>query len=170
MGKGKGKSDEPAESKFIYMKVVGGEPVAAATLAPKCGPLGMPPKKVGDDITAATKDWKAIKVPVEVEVVNRQITVRVLPSASSLIQKALNQAPRVRPRDKETHYTYEGNLDFEAIVDIAKQLEHKSMARTFAGTVKQILGTCNSIGITVDGHSGKDAQALLEKGHWNLPN
>jgi large subunit ribosomal protein L12e len=165
-----GKKDAPVEeSKFIYMKVVGGEPVAAAALAPKCGPLGMPPKKVGDDITAATKDWKAIKVPVEVEVCNRQISVKVLPSASSLIQKALKQPPRVRPRDKETVYTFEGNLDFETIVDISEQMEHKSMSRTFAGTVKQILGTCNSLGITVDGFTGKEAQKKVNEGHWTLP-
>ena len=164
-----GKDAGNEEAKYIYMKVVGGEPVAAAALAPKCGPLGMPPKKVGDDITAATKDWKSIKVPVEVEVINRQVSVRVLPSASSLIQKALGKAPRVRPRDKETHYKHEGNLEFEAIVEIAKQMEHKSMARTFAGTVKQILGTCNSIGITVDGKTGKEAQKLVDQGHYTMP-
>ena len=166
---GKGKDAPAEESKFIYIKVVGGEPVAAAALAPKCGPLGMPPKKVGDDITAATKDWKAIKVQVEVEVANRQVTVRVLPSASSLIQKALNQPPRVRARDKETHYKYEGNLDFEAIVDISKKMTGKSMSRTFAGTVKQILGTCNSLGITVEGFTGKEAQKKVDEGHWTMP-
>jgi len=32
------------------MKVVGGEVTSAAALAPKCGPIGMPPKKVGEDI------------------------------------------------------------------------------------------------------------------------
>ena len=163
-----GKDAAPSEeAKFIYMKVVGGEPVAAAALAPKCGPLGMPPKKIGDDITAATKDWKSIKVPVEVEVLNRQVSVRVLPSASSLIQKALKKAPRVRPRDKETHYKHEGNLDIDAIVDIAKQMEHKSMSKTFAGTVKQILGTCCSLGITVDGKSGTEVQKMIDNGELN---
>ena len=151
------------------MKVVGGEPVAAAALAPKCGPLGMPPKKVGDDIQKATVDWKSIKVPVEVEVVNRVVTVRVLPSASSLIQKALKKPPRVRPRDKEKHYVHEGNLEFDDIVEIAKQMDHKSMSKTFAGTVKQVLGTCKSIGITVDGKSGVQVQKLVDEGEYNLP-
>ena len=129
----------------------------------------MPPKKVGDDITAATKDWKSIKVPVEVQVLNRQVSVRVLPSASSLIQRALKKAPRVRPKDKETHYKHEGNLEMDDIVEIARQMEHKSMARTLTGTVKQILGTCNSIGITVDGKPGKQVQKLIDAGEYNLP-
>ena len=156
------------EAKYIYMKVVGGEPVAAAALAPKCGPLGMPPKKVGDDITKATQEWKSIKVPVEVEVINRQISVKVLPSASSLIQRALNRPPRVRPRDKETHYTHEGNLEFDKIIEIAKEMEFKSMARTFAGTVKQILGTCNSIGITVDGKPGKAVIKAVNNNEYTI--
>ena len=156
------------DAKYIYIKVVGGEPVAAAVLAPKCGPLGMPPKKVGDDIQKATNDWKSIKVPVEVEVINRNLTVKVLPSASSLIQKALKRPPRVRARDKETHYKHDGNLDFDAIVDIARQMEYKSMSKTFAGTVKQILGTCNSIGITVDGKPGKAVQKLVDAGEYKF--
>ncbi len=44
------KGGEPEETKYLYMKVVGGEVTSAAALAPKCGPIGMPPKKVGEDI------------------------------------------------------------------------------------------------------------------------
>ena len=165
---GKGGPPDTGEAKYIYMKVVGGEPVAAAALAPKCGPLGMPPKKVGDDIQKATQDWKSIKVTVEVEVINRVVTVRVLPNAASLILKSILKAPRVRARDKETHYVHEGNLEFDTIVDIAKQMEHKSMAKTFGGTVKQVLGTCQSIGVTVDGKSAKQVQGLIDEGAYNV--
>lgn len=55
---------------------------------------------------------------------------------------------------------HSGNLTFEVVKKVAKQLEEKSMAKTFAGTVKSVLGTCNSIGCTVDGQSPKD---LIEK-------
>jgi large subunit ribosomal protein L12e len=47
---------------LVYLKVVGGEVTSAAALAPKCGPLGMPPKKVGEDIQKATMDWRGIKI------------------------------------------------------------------------------------------------------------
>ena len=59
------------EKKFVYLKVVGGEVTSAAALAPKCGPLGMPPKKVGEDIQKATADWRGIKIEIEMMVVNR---------------------------------------------------------------------------------------------------
>lgn len=46
----------------VYMKVVGGEITSAAALAPKCGPIGLPPKKVGEDIQKATEKWKGVKI------------------------------------------------------------------------------------------------------------
>ena len=61
-----GKKPEPAaeDPKFFYMKVVGGEVTPPAALAPKCGPLGIPPKKVGEDIQKATTKWKGIKIHI----------------------------------------------------------------------------------------------------------
>ena len=54
------------EIKFIYMKVVGGEVTSAAALAPKCAPLGLPPKTVGEAIQKATTAWKGTKIEVEI--------------------------------------------------------------------------------------------------------
>lgn len=53
---------DPTEVKIVYLRAVGGESAPASTLAPKIGPLGLSPKKVGDDIMKATKDWKGLKV------------------------------------------------------------------------------------------------------------
>jgi large subunit ribosomal protein L12e len=39
------------------LRATGGEIGASATLAPKIGPLGLSPKKVGEDIAKATGDW-----------------------------------------------------------------------------------------------------------------
>eukprot|EP00294_Goniomonas_avonlea_P012616 CAMPEP_0114567780 /NCGR_PEP_ID=MMETSP0114-20121206/15677_1 /TAXON_ID=31324 /ORGANISM="Goniomonas sp, Strain m" /LENGTH=48 /DNA_ID= /DNA_START= /DNA_END= /DNA_ORIENTATION= len=41
---------DPNEVKIIYIRVRGGEVPGGSSLAPKIGPLGMSPKKVGDDI------------------------------------------------------------------------------------------------------------------------
>jgi hypothetical protein len=41
---------------------------SAAVLAPKCGPLGLPPKKVGEDIQKATTKWKGVKIEIEIAV------------------------------------------------------------------------------------------------------
>ena len=53
---------------LVYMKVVGGEVTSAAALAPKCGPIGLPPKKVGEDIQKATSKWRGVKIEIEIAV------------------------------------------------------------------------------------------------------
>jgi len=47
------------------------------------------PKKIGEDIAKATGDWKGLRVTVQLTIQNRQATVAVVPSASSLVIKAL---------------------------------------------------------------------------------
>jgi len=60
------------------------------------------PKKVGDDIAKATSDWKGLRVTVALTIQNRVATVKVLPSASSLIVKALKEPPRDRKKVKNS--------------------------------------------------------------------
>ena len=144
------------------MKVVGGEVTSAAALAPKCGPIGLPPKKVGEDIQKATSKWRGVKIEIEIAVQNRQCTVKVLPTAAPLIIEALKEGGRDRKKVKNVTHT--GNVKLDDIVRIAKTMREakKSMAVQFEGTVKEILGTCVSLGCTVDGKSPKDIQAGID--------
>ena len=41
---------DPSSVVYVYLRQYGGEPAPASVLAPKIGPLGMSPKKVGDEI------------------------------------------------------------------------------------------------------------------------
>lgn len=53
------------------------------------------PKKVGEDIAKATGAWKGLRVTVQLTIQNRQAKVDVVPSASSLVIKALKGAFRL---------------------------------------------------------------------------
>lgn len=46
------------------------------------------------------------------------------------------------------------------VVAIAKKMKDKSMAKDFPNTVKEILGTCVSVGCKVD---GEDPRAVIAK-------
>ena len=151
---------DPDAVHFIYMKVIGGEIAPQAALAPKCAHLGMPPKMVGETVMKSTSAWKGIKVYCEIRVQNRQATVTVLPTAAPLILQALKEPPRDRKKVKNIEH--KGNLKMEDIVNIAKIMRHKSAAVKFSGTVKEILGTCVSVGCTVDKQSPKDIQKQID--------
>merc|ERR1711864_40720 len=89
---------DPNEIKVIHLRATGGEVGASSALAPKIGPLGLSPKKVGEDIAKATGDWKGLRVTVKLTIQNRQAAVSVVPSASSLVIKALKEPPATERR------------------------------------------------------------------------
>merc|ERR1739838_1116675 len=94
-------------------------------------------------------------------------TVSMIPSSSSLVMKALNEP--VRDRKKVKNVVHDGNLTLDQVIDIARQMRERSMARKLSGTVKEILGTCNSIGCSVNEESPRDIQAGIDDGEIEIP-
>ena len=158
---------DPLEIKIVYLRCVGGEVGATSSLAPKVGPLGLSPKKVGDDIAKATADWKGLKITVKLTIQNRQAKIDVVPSAASLIIKELKEPPRDRKKVKNVKHS--GNLSIDQIINVAKQMRARSMARKLEGTVKEILGTCQSVGCTVDGQHPHDIIDKIRAGEIKIP-
>ncbi|KAJ6331758.1 hypothetical protein OIU76_010191 [Salix suchowensis] len=116
---------DPSQVIDVYVRVTGGEVGAASSLAPKIGPLGLSPKKIGEDIAKETaKDWKGLRVTVKLTVQNRQAK-------------------------------HNGNIALDDVIEIAKVMSSRSIAKDLSGTVKEILGTCVSVGCTVDGKDPK---------------
>uniref|UniRef100_A0A8C2NBG4 Large ribosomal subunit protein uL11 n=1 Tax=Capra hircus TaxID=9925 RepID=A0A8C2NBG4_CAPHI len=160
---------DPNEIKVVYLLhwCTGGEVRAMSALAPKIGPLGLSPKTAGDDITKATGDWKGPSITVKLTIQNRQAQIRVVPSASALIIKALTEPPR--ERSSKTLSTHSGNITFDEIVNIAWQMWHQSLAREVSGTIKEILGTAQSVGCNADGHHPHDIIDDINSGTMEHP-
>ncbi|KAJ6857746.1 60S ribosomal protein L12 [Populus alba x Populus x berolinensis] len=160
---------DPSQVVDVYVRVTGGEVGAASSLAPKIGPLGLSPKKIGEDIAKETaKDWKGLRVTVKLTVQNRQAKVTVVPSAAALVIKALKEPERDRKKTKNIKHN--GNISLDDVIEIAKVMSVRSMAKDLSGTVKEILGTCVSVGCTVDGKDPKDLQQEItdvsERSHF----
>lgn len=153
---------DPNEVKYIYLRAVGGEVGASSALAPKIGPLGLSPKKVGEDIAKATKDFKGIKVTVQLKIQNRQATCSVVPSASSLVITALKEAPRDRKKEKNVKHS--GNIPLDEIFEIARTMREKSFGKNLASVTKEILGTAQSVGCRVDGKPPHDIIEAIDAG------
>merc|ERR1719147_611384 len=137
---------DPNEVKIIKFRVVGGEIGATSSLAPKVGPLGLSPKKIGEDIAKATSDWKGLKITVQLTVQNRQATIAVCPSAAALIIKALKD-----------------------IYNAARVMRPRSLGINFSSTVREILGTAQSVGCTVDGEDPHDLIDQIKAGDLECP-
>merc|ERR1712083_389081 len=124
--------------KVIKLRAIGGEVGATSSLAPKGGPLGLSPKKIGEDIAKATGEWKGLKITVQLTVQNRQATVAVVPSAAALIIRALKEPPRDRKKVKNVKH--HGNITMDDIYNAARVMRPRSIARDFSGTVKECWG------------------------------
>ena len=105
---------------------------------------------------------KGLRVTVKLTIQNRQAAVSVVPSASSLIIKALKEPPR--DRKKEKNIKHSKSVPLEEIYGIARTMRFKSLAKDLKGTVKEVLGTALSTGCQVDGRSPKDVSDDIENG------
>uniref|UniRef100_A0A5F8G882 Large ribosomal subunit protein uL11 n=2 Tax=Monodelphis domestica TaxID=13616 RepID=A0A5F8G882_MONDO len=158
---------DPNEIKVVFLRCTGGEVGATSALAPKIGPLGLSPKKVGDDIAKATGDWKGLRITVKLTIQNRQAQIEVVPSASALIIKALKEPPR--DRKKQKNIKHNGNISLDEIINIARQMRHRSLARDLSGTIKEILGTAQSVGCNIDGRHPHDVIDDINSGAVECP-
>ncbi|KAL7248102.1 hypothetical protein ACSBR2_002916 [Camellia fascicularis] len=93
--------------------------------------------------------------------------VSVVPSAAALVIKALKEPERDRKKTKNIKHT--GNISLDDVIEIAKVMKPRSMAKDLSGTVKEILGTCVSVGCTVDGKNPKDLQQEIADGDVEIP-
>ena len=84
-----------------------------------------------------------------------------------MILKELKEPPRDRKKVKNIKHS--GNITLDAVINIARVLRTKSMAKKLVGTVKEVLGTAFSIGCNVNGQSPKDIQAQIDEGKVTIP-
>lgn len=103
---------------------------------------------------------------VKLRIQNRQATVSIVPSASSLVIRALKEPPRDRKKEKNIKHTK--SIPFDEIIAIARTMREadKSLAKELKGTVKEILGTAFSVGCQVDGKNPKDVGDAVDSGEY----
>lgn len=144
------------------------QPKPNSSLAPKIGPLGLSPKKIGEDLAKETaKDWRGLRVTCKLTVQNRQAKVSVVPSAAALVIKALKEP--VRDRKKEKNVKHSGNITFDDIIECARVMRPRSCAKTLAGTCKEMCGTAVSVGCTIDHMHPSEVISKINSGEIAVP-
>lgn len=64
---------------------------------------------------------------------------------------------------------HSGNISLDDIISIARTLRPRSMARELSGTAKEILGTAQNIGCTVEGRPPHDIIDDINSGAIEIP-
>jgi large subunit ribosomal protein L11 len=143
------------DKKTVSALVNGGEASAGPPLGPALGPIGVNILQVVNTINEKTKDFPGMKVPVKVEVdtTTKQFTVEVgVPPTAALIIKESG----VTKGSGTAGTNYVGDITMETAIKIAKMKIDSSYANDIQGAVKEVIGSCQSIGMTIEGKPAKD--------------
>lgn len=153
-------------SETIEALVEGGKASAGPPLGPALGPMGVDIMQVINTINDKTKEFKGMKVPVKViidpKTKNFEIKVGT-PPASSLIFSELGLEKG--SGSAGTHKV--GDLSVEQAIKVAKMKETNLLGKELKQKTKEIIGTCVSLGITVEGKKPQEIQKAIDEGEYN---
>lgn len=154
------------ESKSISALVTGGEASAGPPLGPALGPMGINVLQVVNTINDKTKDFPGMKVPVKVEVDpdTKKFTVEVgVPPTAALISKEAG----VAKGSGASGTVVAGNISIESAIKIAKMKIDSSYANNIRGALKEVIGTCLSLGMQVENKPPKDIYNDIKAGKYD---
>ncbi|MHA1594682.1 MAG: 50S ribosomal protein L11 [Candidatus Baldrarchaeia archaeon] len=150
----------------VELLVEGGKASAGPPLGPALGPTGVNLYQVVQKINELTKEFAGMKVPVKVTVdkETKEFWVEIgTPPASALILKELKK----EKGSGRTGSEIIGDLKMEQVIKIAKMKMKDMFVYSLKAAVKTILGTCVSMGVTVEGKHPKVVQKEIDEGLWD---
>ena len=155
-----------ANKQTISTLVTGGEASAGPPLGPALGPMGVNILQIISAINEQTKEFQGMKIPVTVSVDadTKKWEVEVgIPSASALLLKEAG----IQKGSGTSGTEWVGEVSADTIAKIAKVKLETSYASSLKSVAKQIVGTCLSLGIKVEGKTPKEFTAEINEGKWD---
>ena len=152
-----------SEKKVVETLVSGGQATAGPPLGPALGPLGVNVLAIVNEINEITKKYSGMKVPVKivVDAETKEFEVSVgTPTTSALIVSELGiEKGSGAPKTEKV-----GNLSLAQIIRIAEIKGGKLQARSLKAAVKEVLGSCVSMGVTVEDMDPREVQREIDEG------
>ena len=153
----------------IEVLVEGGKATPGPPLGPALGPMGVNVAQVVKAINEKTKDYAGMQVPVKIDInpKTKEFTITVgTPPTSALIKKELG----IEKGSGNARTEKVGNLSLEQVVKIAKMKKDNSLSYDIKGVVLEVLGTCVSMGVTLEDKDPREVQKLIKNNEITLPN
>ncbi|AJF61090.1 TPA: 50S ribosomal protein L11 [Candidatus Woesearchaeota archaeon] len=150
----------------VDVLVEGGKATAAPPLGPALGPMGVNIGQVVLEINKKTQDFKGMSVPVTVTIdkATKAFTISVgTPPASQLIIKEAG----IPKGSGNPNTDYVADLKMEQIIKISQMKKDSLLGKTNKDRVKEVMGTCQSMGIMVEGKPAKETFKELLTGKYD---
>lgn len=150
----------------IKLLIDGGDMKPGPAIAQQLGPMGVNMGKVISDVNEATKEFKGMKVPVELDIdeKTKEFTIHTSsPPTSELLKKELN----IEKGTADHRKTKMGNASIEDIIKIAKVKHPNMLEKDLKAAVKSVLGTSTSIGILVENKNPNELIQEVNEGKFD---
>jgi large subunit ribosomal protein L11 len=150
---------------IIEALVDAGKASAGPPLGPALGPMGVNIGQVIKSINDKTAAFAGMQVPVKVRIdtATKKFEIDVgTPPASSLVKReaGIEKGSSNPKADKVA------DILIEQVIKIAKMKESALLGKSLKSRVKEIIGTCNSMGVLVEGVPAAEAIQLVNQGRF----
>ncbi len=150
----------------IEALIDGGEASAGPPLGPELGPLGVDIMEIVNAINEETEKFKGMKVPIKLTVDTEsgdfEIDVGTPPTSALVLEKAGIEKGSGSPKSSKA-----GNITMKEATEIAEMKENDLLGKSLKKKTKEIIGTCVSMGVTIDEKEPKQIQKEIEQGQYD---
>ena len=146
--------------------VEGGKSSTTPAMAQTLGPLKMDMQGILKDINEKTSTYQGLKVPVELNVVEKDKTYEIIvksPPASELIKSEL----KIPKGSSEPEKKKVANISVEQLIKVAKMKMESLFTENLRSSMSAIAGTCNSLGVLIEGNDSRTFNKLLNEGKYD---
>ncbi len=150
----------------IELIIEGGKATPGPQLAQKLGPLGINIMNIINSINDKTTNLKGMKIPVKVSVdtISKNYDIEIgSPPVSELIKKDINVEKGSGTPDKEKI----GNMGIEQVIKIALMKKEGMLVKSLKAAVKNVVGSCNSLGVLVEDKKSIDLNKDIDAGVYD---
>jgi large subunit ribosomal protein L11 len=145
--------------------VVDGGKVAAGPLGPSLGPTGVNIGEVVAMINQKTAAYNGMKVPVKIMIDDKkgfEIKIGTPPASALVKQEAGISSGSGNPKT-----TFVADLTIDQIKKIVEMKFDDLQGASVKTKANEIVGTCTSCGVTVDGVNPREASKAIRAGEWD---
>ena len=149
----------------IEVLVPGGQADPGPPLGPELGPTPVDVQAVVQEINDKTAAFDGTEVPVTVtyeENGSFEIEVGVPPTAELVKDKAGFETGSGEP-----HEEFVADLSVEQIKQIAEQKHPDLLSYDLKNAAKEVVGTCVSLGVTIDGENPREFKQRIDDGEYD---
>ncbi|WP_336002493.1 50S ribosomal protein L11 [Halorientalis halophila] len=149
----------------IEVLVPGGQANPGPPLGPELGPTPVDVQAVVEQINDQTAAFDGTEVPVTVDYDDEgdfEIEVGVPPTAELVKDEAGFETGSGEPQEN-----FVADLSVDQVIQIAEQKHPDLLAYDLKNAAKEVVGTCTSLGVTIEGNNPREFKERIDEGEYD---